>query len=322
MGEWFQHVPRPHIVRIWQTEFAGYTLRTSQRDLVAGLTVAAVALPLALALGVASGSTAAAGLVTAIIGGFVIGLLSGAPYQISGPTGAMSAVLIIVAQEQGLRGLWVAGLMAGLMILAMGLLHLCRVVNLIPAPVITGFTSGIALVIFIGQIDNFLGVTTAEKDRSAEKALIYFTEPLPPVNTQAIICGLVVVALMVLMPRLWRAPGVPTALLGISLSTALAWALDWPVRTIGTIPRSIILNERLIPSLDDLRLVDNLLGPAFSIALLGAIESLLCGVVAGRMTGQRLAVNQELIAKVLAISRSLSLAECRQPPQLHARASV
>src|SRR5215217_6114215 len=106
-------MPRRSLARLYKDEFTGYSLAKFQQDLVAGLTVAAVALPLALAFGVASGSTAAAGLVTAIIAGFVIGALSGAPYQISGPTGAMSAVLIVVAQEHGLRGLWLAGLLAG-----------------------------------------------------------------------------------------------------------------------------------------------------------------------------------------------------------------
>ncbi len=109
---------KPAIVDLLRQEFRGYGQMAARRDAIAGLTVAAVALPLALAFGVASGSTPAAGLVTAIIGGFLIGLLGGAPYQISGPTGAMSAVLITVANQQSMRGLWIAGLMAGLLILA------------------------------------------------------------------------------------------------------------------------------------------------------------------------------------------------------------
>src|SRR6187402_1477400 len=110
-------MPRRSLARLYRDEFSGYSLARFQQDLLAGLTVAAVALPLALAFGVASGSTAAAGLITAIIAGLVIGILSGAPYQISGPTGAMSAVLIVVAQEHGARGLWLAGLLAGLIVL-------------------------------------------------------------------------------------------------------------------------------------------------------------------------------------------------------------
>jgi SulP family sulfate permease len=128
-----------------------------QKDIMAGLTVAAVALPLVLAFGVSSGATASAGLVTAILVGIVIGLLSGAPYQISGPTGAMSAVLILLSQQYGLQGIRIAGLLSGFLLLVIGLLKLGR---FIPAPVITGYTSGIALIIFIGQIDNFLGVAT------------------------------------------------------------------------------------------------------------------------------------------------------------------
>src|SRR3954468_727426 len=114
-------MPRRSYARLLQDEFRGYTAARFRQDLLAGLTVAAVALPLALAFGVASGSTAAAGLVTAIVAGLVIGVLSGAPYQISGPTGAMSAVLIVVVQEHGTRGLWLAGLLAGLIVLALGL---------------------------------------------------------------------------------------------------------------------------------------------------------------------------------------------------------
>ena len=117
-------------------EFKGYNRATFQKDLLAGLTVAAVALPLALAFGVASGADAAAGLVTAILAGLVIGFFSGAPYQISGPTGAMSAVLIVLSTRYGLEGIWLAGLLSGLIILALGIFRLGRVVSLIPAPVI------------------------------------------------------------------------------------------------------------------------------------------------------------------------------------------
>ncbi|MGB3306774.1 MAG: SulP family inorganic anion transporter [Thermomicrobiales bacterium] len=288
---------QPMIVQLLREEFAGYSWRIGQRDLIAGLTVAAVALPLALAFGVASGSTPAAGLVTAIVGGFLIGLLGGAPYQISGPTGAMSAVLIIIAQQHGVRALWIAGLLSGIMILAIGLLKLGRIVNLIPAPVITGFTSGIALVIFIGQIDNFLGIKTTARDRSAEKLLGYFTNPLPSLNWSAIACGTIVILTMVALPRIWHAPGLPTALVGIGLATLASWGMNLQVTTIGAIPSGIILDERLIPKASDLELVQHLIGPAFAITLLGAIESLLCGVVAGRMTGKKLAVNQELVAQ-------------------------
>jgi SulP family sulfate permease len=288
---------QPALVRILREEFAGYNQVSARRDTIAGLTVAAVALPLALAFGVASGSTPAAGLVTAIVGGFLIGLLGGAPYQISGPTGAMSAVLITIANQEGIRGLWIAGVMAGLLILAIGIFRLGRIVNLIPAPVITGFTSGIALVIFIGQIDNFLGIQTPPEERSIMKLAGYFREPLPPVNWYAIGCGLIVMAVMLVLPRIGKIRAIPAALIGIIIATAAAWGLGWDATTIGTIPRGIVLEDRLIPNRGDLDLIPQLIVPALAIGMLGAIESLLCGIVGGRMTGRKLAVNQELMAQ-------------------------
>ena len=287
----------PILFTLWRQEFSGYSRERFGCDLVAGLTVAAVALPLALAFGVASGSTAAAGLITAIIAGFVIGALSGAPYQISGPTGAMSAVLIVVAQQYGLRGLWFTGLMAGVIVLALGLFRLGRIINFIPAPVITGFTSGIALVIAIGQIDNFLGVQTPGNASSARKLLGYFSGDLPPISAHAVGCALGVMATMIVLPRFRWGTKLPAALLGIVIVTAVAALLDWPVKLIGTIPATLILPDRYIPARADLDLLSPLLGPAVAIAALGSIESLLAGVVAGRMTGQKLAVNQELVAQ-------------------------
>ncbi len=288
---------QPALVQLLRDEFKGYNQVSGRRDLIAGLTVAAVALPLALAFGVASGSTPAAGLVTAIVGGFLIGLLGGAPYQISGPTGAMSAVLITIANQQGMRGLWIAGVMAGLLILAIGIFRLGRIVNLIPAPVITGFTSGIALVIFIGQIDNFLGIKTPSEERSIMKLAGYFREPLPPIDWQAVACGSIVMAVMLVLPHLRRVRAIPAALLGIAIATAFAVSLDWDAATIGAIPRGIVLDDRLVPNRSDLELVPELIVPALAIGMLGSIESLLCGIVGGRMTGRKLAVNQELIAQ-------------------------
>jgi sulfate permease, SulP family len=144
---------------LWRREFRGYSADDLRADLIAGLTVAAVALPLALAFGVVSGADAAAGLVTAILAGLIVGGLGGSPYQISGPTGAMSAVLIAVAAHHGLAGVWLAGVIAGLLILLMGILNLGKLVSFIPSPVIVGFTSGIAVIIATGQLPNVLGIT-------------------------------------------------------------------------------------------------------------------------------------------------------------------
>lgn len=290
-------IQTPALVRLWQHEFGTYSMAYFRRDLLAGLTVAAVALPLALAFGVASQATAAAGLVTAIIAGIVIGALSGAPYQISGPTGAMSAVLVVIVQKYGLPGLWLAGLMAGAMLLALGLCKLGGIINFIPTPVITGFTSGIAIIIAAGQIDNFLGIQTPGAETTALKLAGYVTHPLPAINAQAVICALLVMATMLILPRVPRATHIPAALVGIALATALAWGLGWAVNTIGTIPSTIILDARLTAASIKPEILGDLLMPAMAIAALGAIESLLAGTVAGRMTGIKLQANQELIAQ-------------------------
>lgn len=151
-------------------EFEGYNLASLVRDLLAGLTVCAVALPLALAFGVSSGATAAAGLVTAIIAGIVISLLSGASFQISGPTGAMSAVLIPIVMKYGVSGVFAVSFIAGIILLLCALFKLGGLVKIIPAPVITGFTSGIAVIIALGQIDNFFGTASVGDSALAKLA--------------------------------------------------------------------------------------------------------------------------------------------------------
>jgi len=286
---------RRNLLQSYRQEFGGYNATKFRQDLLAGITVAAVALPLALAFGVASGASAAAGLVTAIISGFVIGALSGAPYQISGPTGAMSAVLIILVQKYGLTGIWVAGLMAGVMLLIIGVLRLGRFIAFIPSPVITGFTSGIALIIAIGQLDNLLGVKTPGADSAALKLIGYARGGFTP-DWHALAIGAVVVAIMLLWPKKWSAR-FPASLLGIIVATLLNAIVNWPVAVIGQIPQTLLLTDRLSLSAIPLNQISDFLAPAFTITALGAVESLLCGAVASNMTGIRLHANQELVAQ-------------------------
>ena len=288
-------MPRRSYRKLLTDEFTGYNAGKFRQDLLAGLTVAAVALPLALAFGVASGATAAAGLVTAILAGIIIGGLSGAPYQISGPTGAMSAVLIVLAQRYGLPGVWVAGALAGVLLLIIGLARLGRFIAFIPAPVITGFTSGIALIIFIGQIDNFLGVRTPGAESAAEKLLGYFRGGIVP-DWHAVVVGLVVVGSMLLWPKRLNAR-FPASLLGLILATLLAVVVRWPVSVIGAIPQTLLLEDRLVFSAVPWGEWQNFVAPMLTITALGAVESLLCGAVASNMTGVRLQANQELVAQ-------------------------
>lgn len=283
------------LLELWRVEFSGYTTAIFRRDLLAGITVAAVALPLALAFGVASGATAAAGLVTAILAGFIIGALAGAPYQISGPTGAMSAVLIILAQRYGLPGIWVAGAMAGILLLIIGLLKLGRFIAFVPSPVITGFTSGIALIIAIGQIDNLLGIKTPGADAAAYKLLGYLRLGFI-IDWHAFAIGLLVILGMILWPKKWNAR-FPASLLGIIVATFVAVLLHWQVPVIGEIPQRLLLTDRLTFARIPWNNLSDFIGPALTITALGAVESLLCGAVASNMTGIRLAANQELIAQ-------------------------
>ncbi len=288
-------MPRRSLKKIYQDEFSGYSLSKFQQDLLAGMTVAAVALPLALAFGVASGASAAAGLVTAVIAGLVIGALSGAPYQVSGPTGAMSAVLIVLAQRYGLQGVFIAGFLSGLFLLVIGLLKLGRFIAFIPAPVITGFTSGIALIIFIGQIDSFLGVTTPAFDAALFKFLEYFKGGFSP-DWHVVIIGMVAIVTMLFWPPKWNAR-FPSSLLAIIVATVLNWILNWGVASVHDIPQTIILAERLSLVNFSWSQLSVYVAPALTITALGAIESLLCGAVASNMTGIRLQANQELVAQ-------------------------
>jgi SulP family sulfate permease len=296
-------MPRRSLTRLYKDEFTAYSLAKFQQDLLAGLTVAAVALPLALAFGVASGASAAAGLVTAILGGLIMGTLTGAPFQISGPTGAMSAVLIVLVTRYGLEGIWIAGLLSGTLLLVIGLLRLGRFIAFIPAPVISGFTSGIALIIFIGQIDNFLGIKTPATETAAQKLLGYFNGGLT-LNLGSLILGLIVIGTMLFWPAKWNAR-FPASLLGIILATLLNWvlrlgsvqALGGSVAVIGDIPQSLILQSRLNLANIPWANLGDFIAPTLTITALGAVESLLCGAVGSNMTGIRLQANQELIAQ-------------------------
>lgn len=280
---------------VLRREFAGYNMTAFRADVFAGITVGAVALPLALGLGLAAGASAAAGLVTSILAGIIIGSLSGAGYQISGASGSMSAVLIVLAMRFGLEGVWLAGVLAGLILILVGIFRLGQIVNFIPSAVISGFTSGIALIIFIGQIDNLLGVQTEANTNALLKLINYFRFDYMP-NWIVVALSLSVIAIILLWPKHWnkRFPGSVVALI---VSTAAVALLNLDVPTIGAMPQTILLDQRLTLANMPWEHLGELIGPAFSIAALCAIESLLCGTVGGRMVGQPLALNQELIAQ-------------------------
>lgn len=276
-------------------EFSGYNASRLGKDAMAGLTVCAVALPLALAFGVSSGATAASGLVTAIAAGIVVALLGGASYQVSGPTGAMSAVLVPIVASYGLQGVFFACLMAGMLLLLAGISRLGRLISFIPMPVVMGFTSGIAVIIALGQIDHFFG-TTSEGSSNLEKLLSYSALGFHP-NWQAVAIGALVAVVMLAWPKKWNAT-IPGSLVGIIAATAVSAVFDLGALTVvGDIPRTLLLSDRLDLSELDLAAMSGLVSPAVSIAALGMIESLLCGASAARMTGKSFNADQELIAQ-------------------------
>ena len=275
-------------------EFDGYDRQKFQKDLLAGITVAAVALPLALAFGVSSGANAAAGLITAVIAGLIIGGLSGGFYQISGPTGAMAAILMSIAATQGMSGVLLATFLAGLLLLVAGIFRLGTLTSFIPAPVITGFTSGIAIIIALGQVENLFGVHS-EGANVIEKFLSYQTFGFS-INFSSFIMGLLVIIGMIIYPKKW-AQTIPSSLMAIILATVAMFLFHLPIATVGKIPQTLISSDRLTFAAFHLDSLKEVMVPAISIALLGMVESLLCGASAGRMANKPFDSNQELVAQ-------------------------
>lgn len=293
-----------HYKKIFVNEFSGYNGSKLIKDILAGLTVAAVALPLALAFGAASvGSefTAigiCAGLITAIAAGIITGLLGGGSFQISGPTGAMTVVLgTIVSGQYGLQGMFMACLIAGVIMLIAGLLRFGKLIQFIPRPVVTGFTSGIAIVIALGQLGNFFGVQLTG-DSTIQKLINFFKNSLDQINLTTILCSLAVVAIMIFYPKKLAkfVPGSLAAIIIITLVTVIA-KLD--VKQIGEIPAALINSETLNPENISLDMVSSVFGSAITIAALGMIESLLCGTCAANMKKEKFDSNVELIAQGL-----------------------
>ncbi len=267
-------------------------------DLGAGLTVGIIALPLAIGFAIASGAEPGQGLWAAIVGGLLISLLGGSRFQAGGPTGAFVPVLALIVHEHGYAGLALATMLAGAMLVLMGVLRLGALLKYVPYPVIAGFTTGIAVIIFLGQVPAFLGLQFKLPEHApalvAEIAR-HFRET--DWHTPAI--GALALALMIFWPRVSRR--VPASLVAVLVTTALVHWLRWPIATIGSkfggLPSGFPGFHFPPVSLDLLR---ELMGSAFTIAALGGIESLLSATVADGLTDTRHDSNQELIGQGLA----------------------
>jgi SulP family sulfate permease len=268
-------------------------------DVVAGVIVGIVALPLAIAFAIASGLPPAAGLWTAIVAGFLISALGGSRVQIGGPTGAFVVIVYGIVQQHGIDGLAVATLMAGAILIAVGLMRLGSMIRFVPFPVITGFTSAIGVTIGVQQLDAALGLESAAYPPHAIARIVAYAGHLPSLNWWAVgICALTIVILL-LWPRVTEK--VPSPFVALIAATALTSGLDLPVVTIGDRFGAITaaLPVPNIPSVgwEQLR---TLVVPAMTIAGLGAIESLLSAVVADGMIGGRHRANMELVAQGVA----------------------
>lgn len=268
-------------------------------DLIAGVIVGIVALPLAIAFAVASGVTPDRGFATAIVAGFLISALGGSRVQIGGPTGAFVVIVYGIVQQHGVDGLLVATLMAGVILIALGLSGLGNAIKFIPHPVVTGFTSGIAVIIFSSQVKDLLGLRMGEVPAEFFEKWRAFAADLDTLNPAAVGIAGLSLAIVLVWPRVTRR--VPGPFVALIVGSVLVAVTGLDVETIGT--RFGTLSARLpMPSLPhfDLAVVRELVGPAFTIALLGAIESLLSAVVADGMIGGRHRSNMELVAQGVA----------------------
>jgi len=281
------------------TTLDGYTREQFTRDVIAGVIVGIVALPLAIAFAIASGLSPERGLYTAIVAGFLISLLGGSRVQIGGPTGAFVVIVSGIVQQHGVDGLVVATLMAGVILIAFGVLRFGGAIKFIPYPVTIGFTSGIALIIFSSQIRDLLGLEMQSVPSAFLPKWDAYVHAFDSVNPWALVLAVAALAIIVVWPRIsTRIPGPFVALI---VTTLLAQLLHLPVETIGARFGAIHagLPQPAIPHLS-ISIVGALAGPAFTIALLAAIESLLSAVVADGMIGGRHRSNMELVAQGVA----------------------
>ena len=275
----------------------GYRLADLRADVIAGLTVAVVAIPLSMAIAIASGVTPERGLYTAIFGGFLVSLFGGSRFQIGGPAGAFIVLVAATLDQFGIEGLVLATFLSGLFLLAIGFLRLGTFIKYIPYPVTVGFTAGIAIIIFSGEISDLLGLHLAGKEPGpiVPKAEALFAA-LPTINAASVAVAVFAIALIVVVRR-YR-PHWPVYLIAVALASIMAFVVHLPVETIGTrfggMPQGLPMPH--LPNFSP-ALIIAVLPSALAFTMLGGIESLLSAVVADSMTGRRHRSNCELVAQ-------------------------
>lgn len=289
--------------KLWDA-MRNYSAARFRDDLIAGIIVGIVALPLAIAFGISSGVSPAIGLITAIIGGFMVSAFGGCSVQIGGPTGAFIIIVFNIIAQFGLTGLAIATIMAGLILVTMGLFRLGSVIKFIPYPIVVGFTAGIALTIFSTQINDFFGLGLKDVPGEFIPKWGVFISNFGHISPVTLLTGLVALGIIVITPKISKK--LPGALLAIILVTVASWLLSrftgwYNVETIGdrfgNMPTDIPMPHGVK---FDMKTINMLLPSAFTIAMLGAIESLLSATVADGITGSRTNSNTELIGQGIA----------------------
>ncbi|RNB61710.1 sulfate permease [Brevibacillus gelatini] len=284
----------------WAARFEGYNTQAFRKDCISGLIVGIIAIPLGMAFAIASGVKPEYGIYTTIIAGTLISLFGGSRYQIGGPTGAFIPILFAIVMQYGYEDLLLAGFMAGILLVLMGVLRLGGLIKFIPRPVTIGFTAGIAVIIFTGQIANFLGLSQVQRHEDFLSNMKEIVIHLDTISLYSVATAVLSLAIILITPRFVR--NVPGSLVGLVISSVVAFLFfEGKVATIGStfgeIPSA--LPGFHFPEIT-LERVQKLLSPALIIAILGAIESLLSAVVADGMTRSRHNSNQELIGQGIA----------------------
>ena len=267
------------------------------KDIISGIIVAIIALPLSIALAIASGVGPAVGLYTAIVAGFLVALLGGSPVQITGPTAAFATIVAGIVATQGVDGLAIATIMAGIILILMGVLKLGGLIKFIPYTITTGFTSGIAVTILIGQLKDFFGLTFEGSPVETMEKLEQVIHCFGTFNIWAVVIGVLALAILIGLPKLF--PKIPASLIAVIVCAVVVKVFEIPVNTIGTLYPDITSAppHLTLPSGINLDKIIALIPDAFTIAVLAGVESLLSAVVADGMVGSRHNSNTELIAQ-------------------------
>ena len=290
---------KPKLISLLDDKENGFSKEQFFKDLIAGIIVAIIALPLSIALGISSGVSPEKGLITAIIAGFIISLLGGSRVQIGGPTGSFVVIVFGIIQNHGVDGLIIATFMAGIILVLFGLLRFGSLIKYIPYPITVGFTSGIAVTLFSTQVKDFLGLSMTKTPSEFIPKWEAYISHMNTTNLYTLAIGLLALIILIFWPKINKK--IPGSLIALIVTTLVVFIFNLPVATIGSQFGKISSNIPMphIPNLN-LNTLKALIGPAFTIALLGGIESLLSAVVSDGMIGDKHNSNAELIAQGIA----------------------